>query len=109
MEEKDRPCSDEKGLTKESCIKLFNSTFWNDMETRDIAMFQLFNDRLCMPFDVFHKALEDTLGRPVFTHELGSSNVENIREEFRGNKPTPSFADIVDLIPEDKRIIAVLI
>jgi hypothetical protein len=34
-----------------------------------------------MPFDVFHEAVEKTIGRPVFTHEFGV-NANGIRAEI---------------------------
>ena len=42
--------------------------------------FQLYEERLCMPFPLFHKAVEEALGRPVYTHEF--AGVENLRQEF---------------------------
>ena len=51
-------------MTKEEAEKLFDSKFWEDLENYELAKFQLFEPRLCMPFDTFHKALESVLGRP---------------------------------------------
>ena len=76
------------------------------MTAREIAEFQLFTEQLCLPFTVFHKALEEALGRPVWTHELGL-NVDGLRAELRGDQGTPTLEDIINLIPEDKRIIIV--
>jgi len=45
-------------LTKEQAIALAKSGFWESMSYRDRAMFQMFEDRLCMPFDVFHEAFK---------------------------------------------------
>ena len=50
--------------------ELFRSEFWKDMSSLEIAQFQLFEDRLCMPFNVFHSALEDVLGRSIWTTEF---------------------------------------
>ena len=37
-------------------------------------------------FSVFHKYIEDIMGRPVFTHELGSELVfEQIKEKSRAD------------------------
>ena len=90
-------------FTKEEAIKLFKTKFWEEMEYEQIARFQLYQNRLCIPFDVFHEAIEKTLGRPVFTHEFGSNG--SIKAELEGRKPAPTFEDIVNLIPKDKRII----
>ncbi len=31
--------------------------------------FQLYEDRLCMPLELYQESVEKVLGRPVFTHE----------------------------------------
>ena len=97
----------EKKLTKEGAIKLFESKFWEPMSHRDRAMFQIFETRLCMPWDVFHEAVEKSLGRPVFTHEFGM-NLEGLRAELLGKKAAPTFEEIVNLIPAEKRILVVV-
>lgn len=91
-------------MTKEQAIKLAESKFWEGMSHRDIAGFQLFEEFLCMPFSVFHEAVEKSLGRPVFTHEFGIG-VDGLKKEFLGVREHPTFEEIVNLIPKDKRII----
>lgn len=93
-----------KQLTEEQAKAFYNSKAYETMTARQIAKFQMEQDRLCMPFDVFHKAMEDTLGRPVFTHEFGL-NRDGLRKELRGEKDAPTFEEIVNLIPAEKRII----
>lgn len=66
-------------MRKEDAIALSESKFWETMSYRDRAMFQMFEPLLCMPFDVFHEAVEKTLSRPVFTHEFGL-NTEGLRK-----------------------------
>lgn len=94
-----------KMLTKEQALKLYNSKFWEEMTYEQIAMFQLFEERLCMPFGIFHKAIEKTLKRPVWTHELAS---DDIKKEILGEKEAPTLERIMNLIPEDKRIIVLI-
>lgn len=91
-------------ITKEQAIALAESKFWENMTQREIAEFQMNTEKLCMPFSVFHKALEDALGRPVWTHELGL-NADGIRKELNGEKGAPSFDEVVNLIPKEKRLI----
>jgi len=91
-------------MTKDEAIQLSETKFWENISYKDIATFQLFEEKLCMPFDVFHEALEKSLGRPVFTHELGL-NLDSIKSEFLGDKEAPSFEDVINLIPQDKRIL----
>jgi hypothetical protein len=94
-------------LTKEQAVALYDSEFWIGMTLRERAEFQIHTNRLCMPFDVFHEAVEKTLSRPVFTHEFGL-NRDGIVAELAGECDPPSFAEIVDLIPEEKRILLVI-
>jgi len=94
-------------MTKDEAIQLANSAFWEGMSYRDRAMFQLFQPLLCMPFGVFHEAMEKALGRPVFTHEFGL-NHDGLQAELLGLAPPPTFDQIMDLIPADKRIVLVV-
>ncbi len=91
-------------IGRDAAIALGQSKWWEGKSAREIAGFQLFTVELSMPFDVFHKALEESIGRPVFTHELGM-NYEGIVKEFQGLSDPPTFQQILDLIPEDKRVV----
>lgn len=90
-------------LTKEQAIAMFNSKIYESWTHEQIVRFQLFQDRLCMPFEKFHEAVESVFGRPVFTHEF--ANHDNMMQEYLGTKPAPTFQEILDLIPQEKRII----
>lgn len=91
-------------LTQEQAIALAESEFWKTMTFREIAEFQMSEPRLCVPFSIFHEALEKTLGRPVFTHELGL-NFESLKAELFEGKPPPTLQEIINLIPAEKRIL----
>jgi len=93
-----------KQLTKEQAIAFGENKLYEGMTSRQIAEFQLEQEKLCMPFDVFHKALEETLGRPVYTHEL-ALNWEGLCKEIQGETEAPTLEEIINLIPEDKRIL----
>ena len=75
-----------------------------DWTPKQIARFQLFQKRLCMPFPRFHKAMEEALGRPVWTHEFGL-NLQGLQAELLGIKGAPTFEEILGLIPPDKLIV----
>jgi len=92
-----------KQLTKEQAIAMAESGAWKDMNSHERCEFQLFQQRLCMPFHEFHKAVEATLGRPVYTHEFGSGG--RLAEEFLGEKDAPTWEEIVALIPKDKLMV----
>ena len=94
-------------MKKDEAIKLYKTEFWKDMSFRDRAVFQMTEKSLCMPFGVFHEAVEKTIGRPVFTHEFGL-NWDGLMKEILGEAPHPAITDIMDLIPEDKRIVIII-
>jgi len=91
-------------MTKEQAIALAGSNFWEGMSHREIAEFQMIEEKLCMPFTVFHEAIEKTLGRPVFTHEFGL-NSQGIKAELFNGKQPPTLEEIISMIPEEKRVV----
>jgi len=93
-----------KQLSREEAIALAEGKFWETLSARERAEFQLSQDRLSMPFDVFHQALEDALGRPVYTHELGL-NRDGLIAELLGQREAPSLDEIIALIPAEKRLL----
>lgn len=93
-------------MTKEEAIALGETKFWEKMTHREIAVFQMNEPLLCMPFGVFHEAIEKTLERPVFTHEF-AMNKDGIMKELMGDAPQPSFEEILNLIPADKRTVLI--
>lgn len=94
-------------MTKEDAIRLYESKFWEDMDYRQRAIFQMHEEKLCMPFDVFHEAVEKTLGRPVWTHEFGL-NYDGIKAELNGKRPAPTMEEIINMIPKDKRVLVIV-
>jgi hypothetical protein len=93
-------------MTKQAALALSKTKWWENATQETIAKFQLVEEMLCCPFDVFHKALENTLGRPIWTHELALNRDGIIDELFHG-KPPPTMDEIINLIPESKRIVIV--
>lgn len=93
-------------MTKDQAIALAETRWWKDKTPRQVAMFQLFEDKLCMPFDLFHQAMEVALKRAVFTHEF-VRNRDGLQRELMGEKPAPTMDEIMEMIPEAKRIVIV--
>lgn len=93
-----------KQLTREQVIAFCENKCYEGMTSRQIAEFQIEQDRLCVPFGVFHKAIEEALGRPVYIYEF-ELNRDGLRKELRGEKESPTLEEIINLIPEDKRIL----
>lgn len=94
-------------MSREEAIKLAESGWWEHATPRQIAEFQLSERLLCMPFNKFHEAVEKALGRPVWTHEFGTAGAAGIKAELMGEKPAPTMAEIIELIPPEKRIVVV--
>jgi hypothetical protein len=103
--------SDERHATmylsigRDAAIALCDSGWWSDKTPREIAEFQLFVDEISMPFVEFHGAMEKALGRPIWTHEFAFR--DGLVDEFLGDKPAPTFEEIVNLIPVEKRLLIV--
>lgn len=95
---------DMEQLTTDEAIAMAASGVWKEWTHRQRAEFQILQQKLCMDFGAFHESIEETIGRPVFTHEL-ALNYEGIKAEILNGAPAPSFDDILNLIPEDKRIV----
>lgn len=92
-----------KQLTRDEARAFYDSQVWKEWTSRQIAEFQMEQDFCCIPFDVVHKAFEQTLGRPVFTHEFGFR--DELRKELYGEKEPPTIEEILNLIPKDKRLL----
>ncbi len=91
----------QKSISRERAIALFASGWWVGRTAREIARLQLFTRELCLPFSLFHRALEETLERPVMIHELGL-NLDGVIHEFLRESDPPTLAEILDLLPAGK-------
>lgn len=91
-------------ITEEEAIRIYDTKEYEKWSDKEIVSAMLYGRRLCMPFDVFHAAIERVLGRPVYTHELGL-NWDGIVKEFEGTGKKPTIEEIIGLIPEEKRIV----
>ena len=96
--------SPKNSIGTEKAIALYETNWWENKSHYEIAEFQLFTAELCCPFDVFHEAVEKSLGRPVFTHEFGL-NYDGICDEFLGEKEPPTMNEILHMIPQEKLVV----
>jgi len=92
-----------KQLTKEQAIAFSELGEWRKWTDEQIVRFQLFQDRLCIDFGRFQEAMNSVLDRDVFTHEFAYS--DNLKKEYLEAKEPPTLDEIINLIPEDKRLI----
>jgi len=93
-----------KQFTKDQAIAFAKDGLWKELSYRQRATFQTEQNLLCMPFDIYHEAMEKTLGRSVFTNELGL-NRDGLRAELNGDVEAPTLEEILNMIPEEKRVI----
>ncbi|GEK11882.1 DUF7736 domain-containing protein [Pseudoalteromonas peptidolytica] len=89
-----------KQLSKDEAIKLAETEWWKESTPISIATFQVTQDKLCCPIDVYKMSLNEVLKRDVFTHELAEP--EKLIAEMNGTKPHPSFSEIMAMLPSDK-------
>lgn len=95
-----------KQLTKKQALAFYENKLYAGLTKRQIAEFQLEQQRLCVPFEIFHEAMQEALGRPVYTHEFAFPDL--LKKELFGEKQAPTLEEILDLIPAEKKTIIVL-
>jgi len=93
-------------MTREKAIELGQSGWWVDKPDYDVALFQLQEEMLCMPFGDFHKAVEGALKRPVWTHEFAKPDL--LLKELLGDREKPTMEEIIGQLPEAKTILAII-
>ena len=74
-------------MTREEAIALCESEWWIGLPDREIVEFQLYEDRLCMDFSDYHRAVERVLGRAVLTHEFSTAGSKQLQREFEAVTP----------------------
>lgn len=68
-------------MTRDEAIEKAKTEWWKGLPAKEIVAFQLFEPRLCMPWALFHDAVEKALERPVYTHEFAFD--EALKKEFQ--------------------------
>ncbi len=86
-------------LNRAEATALYDSEFWRFLNAEERACFQLEVDRLCMPFLVFHKAVEVCLNRRVGAIEYLRPRA--LLDELTGDLPPPPVEDILELVPKE--------
>lgn len=84
-----------KGLP-ECAEDVRNLTVPDDGEQRAAVLRSLLEEPVCVPFALIHERTEALVGRPVWTHEMASSLVENLYREARtGEHPADLEAHVI--------------
>lgn len=97
-----------KQMTEAQAIALYNSGKWHNWSAKQIVALQLYQNKLCVDFSAFHEAVEEVLGRPVWTHEF--ARPERLRQEYEGRRPRGTVQESFDILQElmpDKPVIVV--
>lgn len=92
-----------KQMTRDEAVAFYVSRVYERWTARQIVDLQLFQDRLCVPFGIFQKAISEVLGRQVYTHEFASQ--DELIKEYLGEREPTTLEEIIGQIPEDKRIL----
>ena len=72
-------------MDRELAIKLWKSNWWERYPAKEVALAQLDEPLLCMPFDIFHQIVEKAINRPVQTYEF--INASALITEINGPSP----------------------
>lgn len=83
-------------ITKEQAILINDTGAWERLTVAERARFQIVQDRLCMPFDKFQSAVEETLDATVFTHQFAFLRNELMVELLKDDQP-PSIEYVLSL------------
>ena len=91
-----------KQLTKKEACAFFDNKCYEGWSNRDIAVFQLHQERLCMPFEVFGLSLESELKRGISAMEYVFGS-DGLKKELMKDQPVPELEYFMGLIPKEKR------
>lgn len=69
-------------MSQEEAVKFAATQWWVGKTAAEILDVQLFEDRLVMPFELYHEAVEEVLGRPVQTIELADPFLTVLQHEY---------------------------
>ena len=71
-----------------------------------VSEFEMWEGPLEIPIRMLHKRLEELVGRPIWTHELGTEGCEPLKAEILDSHPA-TMSDVLNKIPKDKDVILV--
>ncbi len=87
-----------KQLTVDQCKLVAAAHWWekSGWKVEELACFQLYQEKMCLPFSFFHEGMEKLLGRPVWTHEFARPDL--LKAEVEGIKEMPDFTEVMKLL-----------
>lgn len=93
-----------KHIGTDAAIAMYDAKWHEGKTHREIAEHQMEVAELCVPFAIFHEAVEKTIGRPVFAHEFGLTPHLLWNEIFHASTGL-TLTESMNLTPEGKRLI----
>lgn len=79
-------------LDKTQAVEIYRSGLWKKWDHEQRVKCQLFQQRLCMPFKIFHQSLESVLKRHIQFTEF--SNSADLIDEYINTHQLPSWKEI---------------
>lgn len=84
----------------------YKEAWWNSDDPKVLFLGQIQEDILLMDFSKFHKAAEQALGRPVWTHEFAEP--KELLDEYYKERPKATMEDVLDKIRRYEKPIIVI-
>jgi len=92
-------------LTKTQAVAFIETKAYEDLTYKQIADFQILQERVCVPFSVYHGAATEATGRCIMSDELYHPlGMKGIIIDLMKKAPISTFDEIMELIPAGKRI-----
>ena len=86
-------------MNEEQAIVFYDSGAWTALNAIQRSRLQLEQDCSCMPIDVFKNAMDEALGREVWSQELRTLNRSALLSELEGKTQPPDMRQIMALLP----------
>jgi len=87
---------------QDACPVCSDESRWPDMRIATgeerLAEFERWGNTLEIDWDQFHKRIDQIFGRPVWNHELATSNLTNLRVELL-TRIQPTIEDVIAVSP----------
>ena len=84
----------------------YKEAWWDSDDPKVLFLGQIQEPILLIDFDKFHKAAEQALGRPVWTHEFAES--EELLDEFYKERPKATMKDVFDKLARYEKPVIVM-
>jgi hypothetical protein len=89
-------------ITQDEAVALVGTRWWVDKPHRDVALSQLHQSRLCMPFGDFHLACEKAAGCSIWTHEFAEPARIIAMIEGQGGRTESPVESLERLLTKDQ-------